>query len=72
MEAGQAVEITRRGNSVAVVISLADYERLANITGTFGEAYAAWRRTVDNVDLDLPDDYFDSIRDRSVGRQVDL
>ena len=72
VEGGQPVEITRRGNSVAVVLSLADYQRLANVTGAFGEAYASWRRTVEEADLEMPDDYFDSLRDHSVGREVDL
>lgn len=72
IEDGQAVEITRRGQPVAVVLSLADYRRLANAPGAFGEAYGAWRRSVDDADLDLPDDYFDGLRDRSVGREVDL
>ena len=53
IEDGQAVEITRRGQPVAVVLSLADYRRLANAPGAFGEAYGAWRRSVDDADLDV-------------------
>ncbi len=72
VEDGQAVEITRRGHPVAVVLSLADYQRLAKPPGAFGEAYGSWRRSVDDADRELLDDYFDGLRDRSVGREVDL
>lgn len=72
VEDGQAVEITRRGSAVAVLLSLAEYQKLANPPGQFSAAYASWRRSVDDADLELPDGYFDDLRDRSLGREVDL
>jgi prevent-host-death family protein len=72
VEGGQPIEITRRGSAVAVVLSLTDYERLAGSAAGFADAYATWRHKVDDADLELPDDYFDGLRDRSPGREVDL
>lgn len=72
VEDGQAIEITRRGSPVAVVLSLADYQRLASPPGKFSAAYSSWRQTVDDADLELDDDFFDRARDRSAGRAVDL
>jgi len=72
VEAGEQVEITRRGKSVAVVISMEDYKRLAGPTKSFAEAYKSWRQSVSDEDLDLDPGYWDSLRDRSPGRDVKL
>ncbi len=72
VEAGERVEITRRGKPVAVVLSIEDYKRLTGPTRTFAEAYEAWLATVEDADRELPAEYWDELRDRSEGREVAL
>jgi antitoxin Phd len=72
VERGQPVEITRRGQPVAVVLSLADYQRLSGKPRDAWEAYEQWSASVDPCDRELPDDFFTKLRDRSPGRRVRL
>jgi prevent-host-death family protein len=73
VEQGNSVEITRRGKSVAVVLSLAEYQRLTTRKVEFGEGLEAFRQKyqVQNLDID-PDYIFEDIRDRSPGREVEF
>jgi prevent-host-death family protein len=69
-EAGAEVHLTRRGRAVAVVVSVEEYERLkANRIG-FSEAYEAFRRQFPVAGEGLSPLYFQSLRDRGVGRKV--
>jgi prevent-host-death family protein len=67
-ETNQPVQVTRRGEPVAVILSTAEYERLAarQPKPDFWAAYQAWRRQwdVDELDLD-PDDIWGDVRDRT-------
>lgn len=68
-EAGQATELTRRGEPVAVLVGLREYERLAAGTRRFSKAWDAFRREVDLSELDLaPEEIFADTRDDSPGR----
>ncbi|MSP59728.1 MAG: type II toxin-antitoxin system prevent-host-death family antitoxin [Myxococcales bacterium] len=71
-EGGAAIEITRRGEPVAVVISAAEYRRIYSGRPSFREAFAAWSGTVDldRIGLDRKD--LAGLRDRSRGRKVKL
>lgn len=72
-ESGKAVELTRRGEAVAVLIGRREYERLAARPRRFSEAWAAFTREVDLEDLKIdPDDVFGGVRDRTPGRDTDL
>jgi prevent-host-death family protein len=71
---GEPATITRRGRDVAVVLSLADYERLKRGKRTFREAYAAYRAefpegVLDEDDPPLGPEFWNSLRDRSPGRE---
>lgn len=71
-EAGEAVEITRRGEPVAVLLGREDYERLRLGGGDLWERLTRFRDEVDPAALDLdPDQIFSGLRDRSPGRKVD-
>lgn len=71
-EAGAEVQLTRRGRAVAVVVSVEEYERLkANRVG-FSEAYAAFRKQFPAGREGLSPRYFRSLRDRGVGRKVEI
>jgi prevent-host-death family protein len=68
-EGGTAVEITRRGKPVAVLLAIEDYERLAGSGRGFVKAYADFRRAFDLGKLAIdPDEMFASARERSAGR----
>jgi len=71
-EAGQAIEITRRGKPVAVVLSLRELERLRGERANFGEAYRRFLKTHLLGEVGLESDFFDSARDRGTGRKVPL
>ena len=70
-EAGQSVELTRRGRAVAVVISLREFERLRGGGRPFAKAYRAfiekYRPSEIGADPDFP-----PARDRDAGRKVSL
>lgn len=72
-EGGSTVEISRRGEPVAVLVSRRRFEELSNGRPDFMEAYREFRRETDLAALDLdPDEIFAGVRDRSPGRDVEL
>ena len=72
-ESGKAVELTRRGEPVAVLIGRRQYERLTLKYRGFSEAYGDFRREIDLEELAIdPDELFAGARDEIHGREVDL
>lgn len=71
-EAGEAVELTRRGRPVAVVLSCEAFERLRSERPRFGDAYRAFLERFPLGEVGLERDFAASVRDRSPGRQVKL
>jgi antitoxin (DNA-binding transcriptional repressor) of toxin-antitoxin stability system len=72
-ESGKAVELTRRGEPVAVLIGRRQYERLTMRYRGFSEAYREFKREVDLDELGIdPDELFAGTRDDVRGREVDL
>jgi prevent-host-death family protein len=71
-EAGQEIELTRRGKPVAVVMSLRELERLRGERVPFGEAYRRFLQTHQLRELGVDEDIFASARDRDAGRKVSL
>jgi hypothetical protein len=72
VESGPAVEITRRGRTVAVLLSASEYERLTSDKRGFWDAVEEFRRSVDPALLEPVDEIFEPVRDTSPGRDVDL
>jgi antitoxin Phd len=67
-EKGIAVELTRRGKPVAVLVSMSDYRRSVAGKPSFWEALEMFRSEVDLKKLGVePGDF---PRDRSPGRKV--
>lgn len=68
-EATAPVELTRRGQPVAMVISIEDYQELQAPRRTFWEAVQNFRtqHDMDSLDID-PDEIFGDVKDRSPGR----
>lgn len=71
-EAGEPVTLTRRGRPVAVIVSEAEYRRLAGPRADFWTALQAFRATFDSTRDGIEPEYWESLRDRSPGREVDL
>ena len=69
VEHGPAVELTRRGKPVAVLISHREYERLNLPKPDLWTAIQEWREKYNVAELDLdPDEIWGDVRDRSPGR----
>jgi prevent-host-death family protein len=72
-ESGKAVELTRRGESVAVLIGRKQYERLSSRSRRFSEAWDDFSREIALAALEIdPDAVFASTRDDAPGRDTDL
>lgn len=72
-ESGKAVELTRRGEAVAVLIGRKEYERLVTRSRRFSEAWDEFVRDVDPAALDIdPDEVFAGVRDTAAGRDPNL
>ncbi|MEO0520303.1 MAG: type II toxin-antitoxin system Phd/YefM family antitoxin [Cyanobacteria bacterium P01_A01_bin.116] len=73
VEQGSAVEVTRRGQRVAVLVSAEEYDRLQNPQQDFWQSVLAWREKfgLDEREKDEEDqafeDIMDSVRDKSPG-----
>ena len=72
-ESGKTVELSRRGEPVAVLIGLRQYDQLAGQQRTFGEVYDKFTREIDLAELNIdPDELFKTEREKTVGREVGL
>ena len=71
-EAGQEIELTRRGKPIAVVVSLREFARLSNARVPFIQAYAKFLDTHSLSEVGLDDGLFKSIRHTAVGRKIAL
>jgi len=70
VERESAVELTRRGKPVVVMLSIQEYKRLSTGQPSFWEAYSAFREQVNLEELGIEPDTFSGLRDRSHGREV--
>lgn len=70
-EEGEAVHLTRRGKPVAVVMSVAAYERLMR-RGSFLQALNDFRERLEVASLGIDPDEVAGTRDRTPGREVAL
>ena len=73
LEFVDSVEITRRGEPVAILLSKSRYDRLTASKSGFWEAYTAFTKEVNLVDLNIdPAEVFGDIRDQISGREIKL
>ena len=68
VEHGPAIELTRRGKPVAVLISREEYERLNPPKPDLWTSIQQWRATHEPLTDAEVDEIFGDIRDRSPGR----
>ena len=72
-EAGHAVELTRRGEPVAILVGRREFEQLVARRRGFAELYDSFRREFDLVEVNIdPAAVFDGLRDDTRGRDVAL
>lgn len=71
-EAGLEVELTRRGQPVAVVVSRREFERLRGKRLHFGDAYRKFLDEHSLEEVGVEEDFAASTRDRTTGRKVSL
>ena len=73
VESGRPVELTRRGEPVAVLIGRRQYVRLTSRQRRFSEAYEDFTRDFNLEELAIdPERVFAGVRDATRGREVDL
>jgi prevent-host-death family protein len=72
LEGRDLIELTRRGEPVAVMLSLREYRRITTGKEKFWEAYLAFHDTVDLSRLGIEPEVFEGVRDPSPGREVRL
>jgi prevent-host-death family protein len=72
VEETSAVELTRRGKPVAVLLSVQEYRRLAAGEKDLWGAYTEFRQRFDLTQLDIGPEVFEGLRDPSPGREVSL
>ncbi|HBY06942.1 MAG TPA: hypothetical protein DEH22_03845 [Chloroflexi bacterium] len=70
-ETSPAIEITRHGEPVAVIISWQEYQRLS-APKDFWDSYNSFRQVFDLAELAIEPEIFEGQRDPSPGREVDL
>jgi prevent-host-death family protein len=72
LEKKDRIELTRRGEPVAVLLSMRAYRKLSEPKQAFWEAYEAFRAEYPLDELDIQPEIFTGTRDRSPGREVSL
>ncbi len=71
-ENGRAVEITRRGEPVAVLLSASDYLAFTEARPSFTAAVRAIRQRLEVEQLGIGEEEFGGLRDAGSGREVRL
>ncbi|HXI27266.1 MAG TPA: type II toxin-antitoxin system prevent-host-death family antitoxin [Vicinamibacterales bacterium] len=71
-EAGEPIELTRRGKPVAVVVSSREFERMRGDRPRFGQAYKTFLETYSPAEIGLDADFAATTRDMNPGRKVSL
>ena len=72
IEHGLAVQLTRHGKPVAVLISISQYKRLVSLPKNFWATLSAFRESADTSTLLSSGDNFFNHRDQSTGRSVNF
>jgi prevent-host-death family protein len=69
---GKTIEITRRGEPVAVLISASEYSAITGDRSSFMEAMRQVRERLRVDELEIGDEEFEGLREESPGREISL
>jgi len=69
---GNPIEITQSGKPFAVILSSSEYQRLTAPKSSFWQSLQDFRSTNDLEELEIEEDVFADVRDRSSGREVNF
>ena len=72
VQSGRVIQVTRRGQPVAVILSAAEYAALERRQAAFSEACAEFRERFDVRQVGLNRNFFRALRDPRPGRKVRL
>ena len=72
VEQDTAVELTRRGKPVAIIMSIQQYQQLQAKRTGFWQAFNSFRSKYDLHQLDIQPETFAELRDGTPGREVAL
>ena len=70
LELEPSIQLTRRGQPVAVLISVGEYQRLQSGKSSFWNAYESFCATVDLATQKIEPAVFAEVRDQAPGREV--
>jgi prevent-host-death family protein len=70
LEEKPVIELTRRGEPVAALLSLREYKRLRGAQSGFWNAYTAFRKRSNLGELAITPKIWHGLRDSSPGREV--
>jgi prevent-host-death family protein len=71
-ETGKAIKLTRHGKTVAVLLSIKEYERLSRKRGGYWPALSALRDRMERERVFSENGDLENLRDLSTGREVGL
>jgi prevent-host-death family protein len=72
VETGQAIKLTRHGKTVAVLLSIKEYDRLNQKQRGYWRALSALRGRMERERVFSENEDFETLRDSSSGRGVDF
>ncbi len=72
VENGPAVQLTRHGKPIAVLISARDYESLSNRGDKFKISLKVFRDRMKKDAIEITDADFEGLRDQSAGKEIEL
>lgn len=73
VEQGELIQITQQGKQIAIILSIAEYEKLLDKRPSFWESTKQFRQeyNVEAAEIN-PDEIFVDVRDKSTGRETTL
>lgn len=69
VEKSCSVEVTRRGKPIAIILSIAEYQRLKGGRQNFWDACQQFRESTNWDEVDVGAETFEDVRDHSTGRK---
>jgi len=72
VEKGPSVKLTRRGEPVAVLLSVREYELMGQKSRGFWNALMTFRQVIQDKAVEITDSDFEGLRDSAAGREVQL